>query len=103
MIHHCVFFSFRSECNSDERDDILASLAQLVDEIPGLLSFSSGPNADFEQKSQRYSDGFVAVFDGRESLALYATNPQHLELGQRLVASCVDGGEGIMVFDIVSS
>lgn len=103
VIHHCVFLDFRTDCDRRERDDILASLARLVDEIPGLLSLTFGPNADFEGKSQKYSDGFVAVFVDRESLALYATHPDHLELGRKLTANCVDGSEGIIVFDVVSS
>lgn len=102
MIHHCVFINFRDDCDQNERDDIFSSLAQLVGEIPGLQSLSFGPNADFEHKSQPYGDGFVAVFTDRESLAGYASDPRHLELGQRLVAHAVDGADGIMVFDIVS-
>lgn len=103
MIHHCVFFTFEDDTDQGERDDIFHSLAQLVDDIPGMLSLSFGPNADFEQKSQQYRDGFVAAFADRESLASYAANPKHLDLGRRLVSNCVNGGEGIVVFDIVSS
>lgn len=102
MIHHCVFFTFRDDCDQGERDDILLRLARLEDRIPGLLSFSAGPNADFEQKSQEYGHGFVAVFVDREALALYATDPEHLGLGQRLVAGSVGGPDGVVVFDIVA-
>ncbi len=103
MIHHCVFFTFSDACDQSERDEIIVSLARLVDEIPGMVSLSFGPNADFEQKSEQYRDGFVAVFADRDALALYAANPKHLELGQRLVTNCVDGSDGVIVFDIVSS
>ena len=103
MIHHCVFVNFRADCDRDERDDILSSLAQLVGVIPGLQSLSFGPNADFERKSEPYGDGFVAVFADRQSLADYAADPRHVELGGRLVANAVGGADGIMVFDVVSS
>ncbi len=102
MIHHCVFFTFRSEVEQTEQDDLLRSLAELVEHIPGMKSFAFGPNADFEQKSEAYSHGFVAVFESRDALARYANDPRHVELGRRLVGSCVNGGDGIAVFDIVS-
>lgn len=102
MIHHCVFFTFSDDVVDSVRSDILESLAALVDGIPGMVSFAFGPNADFEQKSSEYRDGFVAVFEDHHALDRYATDPRHLELGQRLVASSVGGGDGIIVFDIVS-
>lgn len=102
MINHCVFLTFRDDTDQTERDDIFVSLARLVEDIPGMLSLSFGPNADFEDKSEQYSDGFVAAFVSREALAVYAEHPKHLELGKRLVANCVNGGDGIIVFDIVS-
>lgn len=103
MIHHCVFFTFDDDATRAERTDIIDGLARLVDDVPGLSTFSAGPNVDIEQKSPAYSDGFVAVFEDRSSLAHYADHPKHLELGQRLVAASVGGADGIIVFDIESS
>lgn len=103
VIHHCVFFTFSDEIGQKERTAILDGLAQLVDDVPGLRTFSAGPNVDIEQKSPAYRDGFVGVFDDRESLARYAVHPKHLELGQRLVAGCVGEADGIIVFDLESS
>lgn len=103
MIHHCVFLNFQHEYDRHERDQILSALARLVDEVPGFVSLTFGPNADFEHMSEHYSDGFVAIFDDRESLAEYAAHPTHVELGRRLVANCVGGLDGLIVFDIVST
>lgn len=103
MIHHCVFFTFRDEVDQTDRTDLLSSLANLVDHIAGMTSFAFGPNADFEGKSPLHRDGFVAVFEHRDALVRYATDPRHLELGRRLVDSSVGGADGVMVFDIVSS
>ena len=102
-IHHCVFFTFSDDIGQSDRDHILGSLAQLVEHVPGMVSLDFGPNADFERKSEIYQDGFVAVFEDREALARYANDPRHLALGQRLVDNCTNGGDGIIVFDIVSS
>lgn len=103
MIHHCVFFTFCDDTSQTQQREILDGLGGLVDEIPGLVSFSAGPNVDIERKSPAYRDGFVAVFDDRRSLADYAAHPRHVALGQRLVAASVGGADGIIVFDIESS
>lgn len=103
MIHHCVFFSFRPECGQDQRTEILSGLEALIGEVPGMVSFAAGANADFESKSQQYTDGFIAVFEDQDALAAYATNPRHVELGGQLAESCVNGHSGIIVFDLVES
>lgn len=95
-----MFFTFEDEVTQEDRADMLHSLARLVDDIPGLRTFSAGPNVDIEHKSPEYRDGFVAVFDDRSALARYAVHPKHLELGQRLVAACVGGADGLIVFDL---
>lgn len=102
MIHHCVFLSFKPTCEAPERQRLLSGFLPIVDEIPGMLSFSAGPNADFEAKTEQYSDGFVAVFADREAMVAYETNSRHIELGRQLVENCVGGYDGILVFDIVS-
>ncbi len=102
MIHHCVFLNFDPTCGRSERDEKLLGFASIVDEVPGMLSYIAGPNADFESKSEAYSDGFVATFTDRDAMLAYDANARHVEFGQWLVANCVGGHRGIIVFDIVT-
>lgn len=81
---------------------MLSGFRSIVDEVPGMLSYSAGPNADFESKTEDYGDGFVAVFVDRAAMEAYEANSRHIEFGRKLVANCAGGHHGILVFDIVS-
>lgn len=102
MLLHCVFLKIRPETDHKAQAEVFAGLADLMEEVPGMLSFESGPNRDFEQKSQDYPSGFVIRFRDRDAHLRYERHPRHVELGGRLVSMCDGGADGILVFDIES-
>ena len=103
MILHCVFCSFHSDTPEVQSNQILQDLKSLSATLDGVQEFEFGPNRDFEQKSQAFTDGFVIKFTDRAALDRYAIHPTHQKLGQRLVDLCNGGGDGIMVFDLETS
>lgn len=100
MILHCVFCSFRDDVSPALRSQIFRELSTFSQTLDGVIAFDSGPNRDFEGKSQEYSDGFVIRFVDRNALERYAAHPKHLELGRRLCGLCNGGPDGIVVFDL---
>ena len=57
-------------------------------------------NARYEDLDHGFADGFIAVFDGPQSLAGYQTHPAHQALGAKLVQAALGGLQGLLVFDL---
>lgn len=100
MIRHCVMLHLAADAQQAALDEIMQSLAALVDRLDGCSGFCAGPNRDFEGKSPDFSFGFTLDARDETALTAYAVHPDHKALGARLVALCEGGGDGIMVFDI---
>ena len=100
MLLHCVFLNFRGDVPEAEKAEILTALGALKSEVDGFLDYAWGPNLDFEAKSPDHGMGFVCTFRDRAAHLAYERHPRHVELGGRLVAGCVGGAEGIVVYDL---
>lgn len=100
MLLHCVFLKLRPDTDPTELRGVFSGLSALIDEVPGMLGFESGPNRDFEAKTPDFPAGFLVRFETREAHLEYERHPQHVALGARLVAMCEGGAEGITVFDL---
>ncbi|MDA9802210.1 Dabb family protein [Candidatus Pseudothioglobus singularis] len=100
MLKHCVFIDFKDEVRESEQFKVFKELANLQDEIKGLVTFEFGNNLDFEQKSIDFNSGFIASFDSYDSLHEYNNNSNHIALGNQLVSMANGGYKGIIVFDI---
>ncbi|WP_371158274.1 Dabb family protein [Jannaschia sp. 2305UL9-9] len=98
MILHCVFLNLRGPVSSIV--GVVERLASFCEGFPGILAFDHGPNRDFEGKSSSHPYGFVVRFRAREDADRYAAHPEHLHIGRDLVAACVGGAEGILVYDL---
>lgn len=100
MLLHCVFCDLPETTPQAELTAIYRSFAGLVGKVDGMLSFQSGPNRDYERKSQNYREGFVVTFRDRAALQAYDSHPEHKAAGGKLVGLCNNGADGIMVFDL---
>ncbi len=100
MIEHCVFCQIRSDVTSASLADVMERLASLLPIVDGLVDFRTGPNRDFENKSGEYTHGFICTFRDRDAHLEYERHPVHAAAGRDLVALCVNGYDGITVFDL---
>ncbi|WP_147125334.1 Dabb family protein [Shimia ponticola] len=100
MILHCVFVNFRPDGDPDEQQAVLRGLGDLQPNIDGFEAYHFGPNLDFERKTKDHRDGFICTFRDRAALQAYSDNTAHKALGARLVAQCVGGADGILVYDL---
>lgn len=100
MILHCVFCHFQDSAPEAARQAVLEGLRAFSLSLPGVLGFEAGPNRDFEGKSPDYAAGFVIRFGSAAALQAYAVHPEHQRLGGELLALCVGGAAGIVVYDL---
>lgn len=100
MISHVVALGLTPDADRAVLGQVMQGLADLVGRVDGFLSFTHGPNVDLERKTPDYSYGFICRFTDRAALQLYANHPEHQALGSRLVALCINGADGILVYDI---
>lgn len=100
MLKHCVFLNFKNEVSNSEKEDIMAGLASLVGVVDGVIDMSFGHNMDFENKTPDFDYGFIVTFRDRKAHLAYEVHETHVEMGSKLVDSCIGGYEGIMVFDL---
>ncbi len=90
----------RPDHDAVELAAVMGGLSAVAERMPGCGGFFHGPNRDFEAKSPSYLYGFTLDFAAEADLQRYASDETHQQLGARLVALCVDGAEGVLVFDL---
>jgi len=100
MIQHCVFLNLKQNIILNDVTEVMIKLSGLVRQIEGFQDFKFGQNLDFEHKSSDFDYGFVANFEDQAALERYANDPTHMALGAQLVEMCVNGHNGIIVFDL---
>ncbi len=102
MLKHCVFIRFRPEISTEQRVALYQALQSLESQLSGWLGFLAGANVTPELGMDKgYNGGFIIDFADEAARDAYLQNPDHQQLGQRLVAAAVDGVAGIMVFDLL--
>lgn len=102
MILHCVFLRLKASLPAEEKTAIFDALAALKGIIPGILNIQHGPNVSPEGLSGGFRDGFVVTFESADARDAYLVHPDHVAVGDRLVAACDGGLAGLMVFDLES-
>ena len=100
MILHCVFLRFKSAMQTSEKQAIYDAIAALRDVIPGILDVKSGANVSPEGLNGGFRDGFIVSFENAEARDAYLVHPDHVAIGDRIVASTDGGLAGLMVFDM---
>lgn len=102
MLKHCVFIRFRPEVSDEQRVELYQGLQGLESQLAGWCGFVAGANITPEVGMDKgYNGGFMIDFIDEAARDTYLQNPDHQQLGQRLVAAAVDGVAGIMVFDLL--
>ena len=99
MIRHVVLVRFRGDVGPAEVDAIFGQLAALRAILPGLSSFSAGPNLSPEGLGRGYSHVFTCDFADSAARDDYLEHPAHKAAGARLVAAVDGGTDGLIVID----
>jgi len=78
MLTHIVVWRYRADTSQATREDHVSRLRSLSSVVPGIQSFSVGPDTLHSPKS--YDTGLVAVFDNRSVLDAYTVHPDHVKV-----------------------
>jgi hypothetical protein len=100
MIIHCVFLRFKAATQADEKQAIYDAIVALKAVTPGILDVKSGPNVSPEGLNSGFRDGFIVTFENAEARDAYLVHPDHVAVGDRIVAATDGGLAGLMVFDM---
>ena len=100
MILHCVFLRFKSAVSQAERQSIYDAVVALKDVVPGMTDVKYGPNVSPEGLNGGFVDGFIATFEDQLVRDYYLKHPDHVEVGNRIVAATDGGLSGLLVFDL---
>ncbi len=100
MILHCVFLRLKASLPAAEKQSIFDDLVALKTKLPGIVAISFGPNVSPEGLSGGFRDGFVVTFDDAAARDTYLSDPDHVAVGDRIVAACDGGLAGLLVFDM---
>ncbi len=100
MILHCVFLRLKAATTADEKQSLFEAVAALKQVIPGILDVKYGPNVSPEGLHGGFVDGFAVTFESVEARDAYLIHPEHVAVGERIVASTDGGLAGLLVFDL---
>ncbi|MDI7861419.1 Dabb family protein [Rhizobiaceae bacterium n13] len=102
MILHCVFLRFKAAVSAAEKQAIFDSIADLKSVIPGMIDVKAGSNVSPEGLHGGFADGFIVTFEDEAARDAYLVHPDHVAVGDRLVAATDGGLAGLLVFDLIA-
>lgn len=78
MVTHIVMWKYRNDVSEETREDHRRQLRGLGNIVPGIESFSVGP--DFLCSPRSYDTGLSALFRDRSVLDAYTVHPDHVKV-----------------------
>lgn len=94
-VQHMVVVKFKGAAGEAQAGPLLAALAELPRQIPGILHYSGGPYASPEGLNQGYTHGFLFTFESAKARDAYLTHPQH----QKVVSEFLPLLDSVLAFD----
>ena len=85
MVDHLVFMTVRQDASPEEVEDLLSSIRDLRDAVPGTVDLSAGE--DFSGRSGEYTHALFARFEDAAGLQEYLQHPAHLAVVEKLDAT----------------
>ena len=84
MVEHVVLFKTTPDATEEQKDQMIAGLSALKEQIPGIVDLSCGRN--FSDRSQGFDIGLVVRFVDRAALDVYIPHPAHRGAVDQFVA-----------------
>jgi hypothetical protein len=100
MILHCVFVRFKAATQQTDKQAIYEAVAALKNVTPGILDVKYGPNVSPEGLNGGFLDGFAVTFESPEARDAYLAHPEHIAVGEQIIAASDGGLSGLLVFDL---
>jgi Stress responsive A/B Barrel Domain len=78
MLRHVVLFSWTDAADQARREETVAALRRLPEEVGGMTAFAVGPDAGLREGNAHTA--LVADFPDVEAWRRYAEHPVHLQV-----------------------
>ena len=78
MLRHVVLFTWTEDTGPDRRDETVAALRRLPEEVGGMTAFAVGPDAGLVEGNAHTA--LVADFPDAAAFGRYAADPRHLQV-----------------------
>src|SRR3712207_9403574 len=78
MLRHVVLFTWSDDADEERREQTLAALRRLPEEVGGMTSLAVGPDAGL--RGGNAHTALVADFPDVEAWRRYAHDPAHLQI-----------------------
>ena len=95
---HIVLVKVKSGTPEADVQRALDALGALKEQIPGMTSFSAGPNTSPEGRTLGFTHGFVMDFENAAARDAYLPDPRHQQAAQGL-RDIREPDNGVLVFD----
>ncbi len=95
-IAHIVLLGWTAEATQDQKQACADALAGLADRIPGILSYSSGPQTSPEDAGKGIDFGFTMIFADAAARDAYLPHPDHQRVIREAIAPIL---RSVQVFD----
>ena len=95
---HVVLVKVKPGIHETQIAEAIDALGALKGVIPGLLSFSAGPNTSPEGRTLGFTHGFIMDFQDAAARDAYLPHPKHQEAAAHLRA-IREPENGVLVFD----
>jgi antibiotic biosynthesis monooxygenase (ABM) superfamily enzyme len=82
VIDHLVFLAANEDASPEDIEDLIASIRNLKETVPGVVDLSAGEN--FSPRSGGYTHGIFVRFETREDLQGYIQHPEHQAVVEKL-------------------
>jgi antibiotic biosynthesis monooxygenase (ABM) superfamily enzyme len=82
VIDHLVFLAVREDASPEDIEDLISSIRELKDTVPGVVDLTVGEN--FSERSGGYTHGIFVRFESVEDLQGYMKHPDHLAVVEKL-------------------
>lgn len=100
MILHCVFLRFKASVTEADKQALYQAIGDLQSVVPGMVDVKAGANVSPEGLNGGFVDGFIVTFEDVKARDAYLNHPDHIAVGDRIVAATDGGLSGILVFDL---
>lgn len=99
MIRHVVLVRARPDLPAAEIEAVFSGLSTLQRLLPGMRTFTHGPNVSPEGLARGFTHAFTVDFDDAAARDAYLALPEHEAAGARLVRAAEGGLAGLTVID----
>ncbi|TCR02793.1 Dabb family protein [Neorhizobium sp. JUb45] len=100
MILHTVLIRFKTSIDKAQKKEIFEAIVALKQKLSGIVDVKYGPNVSPEGLGGGFADALVVTFDTVEARDAYLVHPDHVVVGEKIVASAEGGLAVLLEFDL---